>query len=195
MAAHKETKNYNKICKEFIANSQSLSVKLAETTDIEVLNGLRDITNKNATLVLFWIELYRRYWDKKQAQKELKYTYSLEHILPQKWEQYWQNTPVKDEQDQIIVDREIAKRERYNKCYWLGNMTLLKSNLNSALRNHEFEKKIKGEGKKKGMEYYNELSITKEITEPFNNGDKIWDETKILYRTDQLGKEFLKIWS
>lgn len=192
MIAKSETKSYNKVCKEFINDENSIDSKV---DDSEVLIGLQKIDNNNAALLLFWIELYRRNNDTKQAIKELKYNYSLEHILPQKWEEYWQAVPVKDSNGQVITNSDDAKKERNTKCYWIGNMTLLNSRLNTSLRNYAFEHKINGEGRKKGIRSYADLSITKDdIVMLFDNGDKIWDEEKIYNRTNNIGKEILSIW-
>ena len=70
--AKKETKSYNKICKEFINDEAAIDNKLLETSDKEVKDGLKLISNKAATLVLFWVELYRRAKDKKYGEKEIK---------------------------------------------------------------------------------------------------------------------------
>ena len=197
MIAQQTTKNYNKYCKEFIKNPPSIiTEKLRETTDDDILNGLKRISNKNASLLLFWVELYRRNKDNKYDTKELKFTYSLEHIMPQKWEEYWKNIPEKYKPDGSKMTDEETKKDRNEKIYWIGNMTLLRSNLNSALRNHTFEKKMEGEGGKKGIKAYADLSITKDdIVEPYDKGDKNWDEDKIEERTNKLGKEIKEIWN
>lgn len=196
MIAQETTKNYNKNCKEFIKNPSSITEKLKETTDDKILNGLKGISNKNASLLLFWVELYRRNKDKKHDTKELKFTYSLEHIMPQKWEEHWKNIPEKHKPDGSKMTEEESKKDRYEKVYWIGNMTLLSSSLNSALRNYTFEKKMEGEGRKKGIKKYAELSITKDdIVEPYDKGDKKWDENKIEERTKKLGKEIMEIWN
>lgn len=194
MIAQKETKNYNKDCKTFINNPDIIQDKI-ETTNEEISNGIRKISNKNAALLLFWIELYRRNRNDRYDIKELKYTYSLEHIMPQKWEEYWKNIPQKKNLDGSTMTEEEKKRDRANKIYWIGNMTLLTSSLNSALRNYDFEKKINGEGGKKGMRAYAELLITRDdIITPFDKGDKIWNETKIEERTKKLEGEIKQIW-
>ena len=192
-----ETKSYNKLCKEFLGNSASIDAKVSEISDSEVKGGLQSITNKNAALILFWVELYRRHLDSKQAIKELKYNYSLEHIMPQKWEQYWSiiTVPVKDDHGSIIVDPIKASEERYKKVYCIGNMTLLNSSLNTSLRNYEFKKKVEGDGKKKGIKSYADLSITKEdIIVPFDSGNNVWDESNINDRTSKIAKEVLSLW-
>jgi len=195
MIAQHETKNYNKYCKEFINNPNSIIEKLKETTDEDVLNGLKRISNKNAALLLFWVELWRRTKVNKYDTKELKYTYSLEHIMPQKWEEYWKEIPKKYNPDGTEMSKEDAKKDRNEKIYWIGNMTLLKTNLNSALRNYCFEKKMIGEGRKKGIKAYADLSITKDdIVELYDKGDKNWDEKKIAERTDKIAKEIKEIW-
>lgn len=195
MITKSETKSYNKICKEFIKDNSAIDTKLTEQTDDEVKNGLTSIVNKNATLLLFWVELYRRANDSKQSVKELKYNYSLEHLMPQKWEEYWSKVAIVDVDGNAIPDKEIAKRERYSKIYQIGNMTLLNSSLNTSLRNYEFDRKIKGEGRKKGIKDYADLGITRfDILTPYENGDKIWNERKIIDRTESLATDIIKIW-
>lgn len=195
MITKSETKSYNKICKEFIKDNSAIDTKLTEQTDDEVKNGLTSIVNKNATLLLFWVELYRRANDSKQSVKELKYNYSLEHLMPQKWEEYWSKVAIVDVDGNAIPDKEIAKRERYSKIYQIGNMTLLNSSLNTSLRNYEFDRKIKGEGRKKGIKDYADLGITKfDVLTPYENGDKIWNEKKIIDRTESLATDIIKIW-
>jgi len=192
-----EIKNYNKLCKEFIRDTSKLENKLRDLVNIKnaVSNGLRGISNKEASLILFWIELYRRNKDPKRSLKELKYVYSLEHIMPQKWEEYWRDIPKKYKADGSEMTDEEARMDRNDKINWIGNMTLLTSSLNAALRNYDFERKMKGHGRKKGIISYAELSITNDdIVIPFQNGDKVWDEFKIIARTKKLEEEVNQIW-
>jgi hypothetical protein len=195
MITKSETKSYNKMCKEFIKDNSTVAAKILEETDSDVLDGLSSISNKNATLLLFWVELYRRANDSKQSVKELKYNYSLEHVMPQKWEEYWSNVDVLDNSSNIITDRELAKRERYSKIYSIGNMTLLNSSLNTSLRNYEFSRKIEGEGKKRGIRHYADLGITRfDILDVYDSGNKVWNEKKISDRTTSLANDILTIW-
>lgn len=190
-----ETKNYNKFCKEFIKDPESILEKLKDTTEKHISDGLRKISNKTATLLLFWVELYRRNKDDKQEIKELKYTYSLEHIMPQQWEEHWSDIPKKYKPDGTEMTEEEKKKDRNEKVYWIGNMTLLKTALNSALKNYSFEKKMIGEGRKKGIKDYAELLITRDdIVLPFEKGNKVWDENSIIKRTENLEKEIKMIW-
>lgn len=191
-----ETKHYNKLCKDFISDPAKLDAVLAETSDEHFLNALLRINNKTATLLLFWVELYRRSKDSRYDRDELKYTYTLEHLMPQKWEEYWSNVPVIGDDGNQIIDIEVAKQYRSKMICSIGNMTLLKSSLNTALRNYEFKRKVEGEGRKRGIKHYAELGITKiDIIAPFDAGDQVWDEVKIRERTKQITEDVLKIWS
>ncbi|MDO9228121.1 MAG: DUF262 domain-containing protein [Syntrophales bacterium] len=195
MIARQETKSFNKLCKEFIKDPTTILNRINETTDDQFISGLKGITNKNAALLLFWTELQRRHKDHKFDTKELKYCYSLEHIMPQGWKEFWHAIPEKKKANGETMLLEEAKKDRQEKVYWIGNMTLLTSSLNSSLRNFVFEKKVNGEGKKKGMKAYAALSITKDdIVSKFDSGDVIWDENKIMDRTDAITREILQIW-
>jgi hypothetical protein len=195
MITKSETKSYNKMCKEFIKDNSIVDAKILDQTNNDVLNGLSSISNKNATLLLFWVELYRRANDSKQSVKELKYNYSLEHIIPQKWEEYWTKVDVLDNASNVITDIELAKRERNSKIYSIGNMTLLNSSLNTSIRNYEFSRKIEGEGKKRGIRHYADLGITRfDILDLYDSGDKVWNERKINERTTNLANDILAIW-
>lgn len=89
LAKVESIKNYNRLCKQFIENLDNLDNKLNEITLDKVVPGLQSISNRDAALILFWIELYRRHKDDKYDEKELKYDYTLEHIMPVKWEEHW----------------------------------------------------------------------------------------------------------
>jgi len=186
-------KNYNKLIKQFIKDPTNLKKEAKRITKEDVETGLRKVPNKLASLILFWIELHRRYEEGMSDILELKYAYSLEHIMPVKWREYWNFDRV-PHPDGNLSDMDKEK-DREEKVYWLGNMTLLKSRLNASLRNYDFERKINGEGRKRGIKHYADLLITKDIVEKFNNGDKTWNEENIKNRTKEFMDIFLKIWS
>ncbi|MEO0129760.1 MAG: DUF262 domain-containing HNH endonuclease family protein [candidate division WOR-3 bacterium] len=193
LAKIESVKNYNKLCKQFINEVSNLDEKLNEIPWDKVESGLHNISNDNALLLLFWIELYRLHKDNKYDKKELKYIYSLEHIMPQNWEEYWDFDKVPHPDSSLSPEKQ--KQDREEKIYWIGNMTLLTSSLNSALKNLSFEKKMNGEGQRKGIKAYAALSITKDdIVAPFENGDRVWDEKKIKTRTEKLMEEIREIW-
>lgn len=192
-----ETKSYNKLCKEFIYNPNLLDIKLSEIDNNKIFNGLLNIPNKEAALILFWVELKRRYDDTRESLKELKYSYSLEHIMPQKWEEYWnkEQVPYVNDQGKPTLNDEIGYTERKKAVYSIGNMTLLNSSLNTSLRNYELCRKIEGEGRKKGIRAYADLKITKEdLLIPYDSGYNIWNEQTIALRTQKLFNEIISLW-
>lgn len=194
-AAHSTTRQNNTFCVEFIEDEGAVRRCADDISQSEIDSHLCAIGNRQAKLILFWIELYRRYIDKYESEKKKKYGYHLEHILPQKWETHWTNVPIKDENGVEVCDSEMAKATRNKKCYEIGNMTLLNGSLNIMISNSTFSKKISGEGRKKGIKDYAELHITKDdILKPYELGDVVWDEEHITRRSKQLIKEFHALW-
>lgn len=193
-------KNFNKECVQLIRNEKSISElyleKENDISDSEVYKGIQSVSNKLGSLLLFWIELKKRKESNNKVDLELlKYTYSLEHLMPQKWQGYWSvsELPVYDEHNLLIADVSEAERERYSTIYQIGNMTLLTSSLNTSLRNYEFSRKIMGEAKRKGIREYADLLITKDILQSYE-ADPIWDERKIRERTNRLYNDIIDIW-
>lgn len=189
-----ETKDYNKFFSKIIRKIQKinfndiLSVIKFEIYDRygkyfnkdEVKNWLCCIGNKDATLILFWIELYRQYKNKdyKDTTLGLNYVYTLEHLLPQSWKEYWGD---------IIKDEEEAE----NFIYQIGNMTLLKGKLNSSLQNMNWQTKLNGDGKAKNYISKNaDLLINKELL-----NKKLWDKKEITDRTEKFINDFFEIWN
>jgi len=91
---------------------------------------------------------------------------TIEHILPQKMDQYWKNIFSKDEHSEFVNN--------------IGNIALLKSERNSSAKNLSFEIK-----KEKYKEYSKNKSIFA-LTESISLYEK-WDKNSIIKR----GKEIL----
>ena len=194
-------KNLGKVCSKLLSDrtiEEEISEKNGYINDsILETQLLTQTSNKSATLILFWIEMHNRYKDNRESIKELAYSYTLEHILPQKWEAHWQIplTPITEE-----CDAEEAKKRdeenvsaRQRAVFEIGNMTLLNGRLNSSISNYDINRKVEGEKGKKGIRYYNELSMTKRFLENYDK-EKKWDESTIRARSKVLIEEFKKIW-
>lgn len=194
MIAGESTKGYNKNCLEFI-DDETKPCQMAELiSNDEIFAGLAKMKNREATLVLFWIELKRRYDSKKYDLQELKYDYTLEHIMPQKWEENWGSLPYVNTKGEKI-DAAEGKVNRQKMVYSIGNMTLLTGKLNTAIQNKEFQKKMEGTKKRKGVKAYAELSITSvDIVENIYNAHKVWNEYQCFLRQIALTREVLSIW-
>lgn len=195
------TKSFNKICALLISGKTTiqdeLNTKSHELNDSAVFKALCSVpSNKIAALLLFWIELKRRNDDSKMDHHELKYSFSLEHIMPQSWSEYWglDATPAIDyDTGKIIADSDLAYEARQNAIYELGNMTLLNHRLNASLRNYGIKQKIEGLGKTKGMKTYSELLVAKEVISTCQAKNE-WNEQMIRRRTEALFSEFISIW-
>lgn len=171
----KVTNSINKVIGRNLKNingkdsMQKFIASFEVTGDEEIKEAMFNIDNKRASLVLFWIELYNCRSEKNDI-SELQYTYTLEHLMPQTWQENWSNVGKNDE---------IAK----GLIYQIGNMTLLKSKLNTAIQNNNWDKK-REEIQKHAM-----LKITQEVTK-----NRVWNKSKIEERSEKIFNDFLKIW-
>lgn len=192
---NKSTKNYNKFFPHIIKSLQKTTKnniihvlkKALQKEEIPTIKDIKDsltseeyyLSNKTAKLVLFWIELYRRHSNKnKQDIIELPYSYTLEHLMPQAWEEHWLDIGRNDENAESLI-------------YQIGNMTLLKGGLNSIMRNQAWKIKLNGDRSRKNhIKTCADLLITKELLEI-----KKWDKYAIQERTGRLIQEFFTIWN
>lgn len=167
-----------KFIKEFLSKADEKGQKyMSSKNDIELaLSSIKE--NKRARLILFWIELFRRYQNKGQDIVELSYSpYTLEHLMPQKWEQNW---------SEIGKDKENAEKL----IFQIGNMTLLTGSLNSTMKNETWQRKLGDKNEKMNcIRKCADLLITRDLLDK-----KEWNETTIAHRTEQLTKEFFEIW-
>lgn len=151
----------------------------SEISTKELEKWLNYIENKDAKFILFWIELFREYKNKDYKDKTgLQFVYTLEHLCPQKWEDFWSD----------IIKNEDEANEL---IYQIGNMTLLKGKLNTSIKNNSWQ--IKLNGNKKVKNYINknaDLLINKELITK-----KVWNKEEIKNRTQELIKDFFEIWN
>lgn len=195
--------DYSRKCNQILHESGSNGNPIVDVLVAELVNnqsGLADtdikdyLTKPNtetAKIILFCIELFMR--DNPAADvNSLTYTYTLEHILPQKWEAHWSDVPVVDENGQIFIGTEEERKNYRDKALRnLGNMLLLKRRLNTAIGNSSFENKNENNN---GYKKWSELKTTAEALVPYKNGDKVWDEKHIYDREKKLVEQILTIW-
>ena len=154
-------------------------------SDAEIKMALTNVNNETARMVLFWIELSRK--NKNSDIDGLTYTYTLEHIMPLKWQENWS-----------VSEDQIEKRKAH--IYDLGNMTLLRNSLNITVRNSDFKGKIEGvpaDGRRKAKEGYKgntSLDITAEIVKWYDEVSTIWDENAIDKRKNRFFNEIIELW-
>ena len=204
------TKNYNRLFMSFIKNNilteeelkaeiyseqKNSSENSKMPNDDEVENGINnyDHTNQIAKGILYLLETAKR--DNKDCTTTLCLSnYQLEHILPKKWEKYWQIIDATKEQEQ----------NRIKHIKLLGNKTLLSSPLNNSIKNASWDIKLNGDpnnnkigGYKdyaKGLktfnfdnyEYWNEDTIDQRSKELLNDINDVWNyDNQIISSTQE----------
>lgn len=172
---------------------REMADSLSEINNKSLANAIQKIkNNENAKIVLYNVELYRRN-DEKYDIKDFPYIFTLEHILPRKWEKNWQEVEIYN-RNKEFVEGEEAKEIRGQAVLSLGNMLLLTSKLNTSISNNTFKVKIEGNGRYQGYRKYTDLCLTKEIITEYDSGRTVWDERRIVQREQELLSDVLKIW-
>ena len=186
------TKHYNLECLQIVNGKKSpeeVMYSCADITEENFVNGFRYMAqNKLPTLLLFWIELFQRKRLNVDV-KQLKYEYTLEHIMPKKWKKNWSNVPVYDSSGNQIFDENEIQRIRDLAICEIGNMTLLNAKLNTAVSNGAFFDKIHGNAGKKGLKDLADLRLTKDVIAYGS-----WDERNIYNRSRELEQMVREIW-
>lgn len=100
-------------------------------------------------------------------------TLTIEHILPQKWEEHW---PLQ------AADPERAAARNHSK-HLLGNLTLVTQKLNPSLSNASWT------DKREALNKYSVLLISSDARVA-----PVWDEETIRDRTERLISDVLRIW-
>lgn len=194
MVTHANTKNYNQLFSErLIANqiltkedlknyidSQSDKVNYMPT-DEEVKDGFKNskLVNKQAAGILYLMESKIRNRNAHSTSLLGLNKYSLEHLMPKKWENHW---------DDSLGQEEKINRNRT--LLTLGNLAIITSSLNSSIRDSDWETKKNGRADKKGLKHY---SAGLETLGAFLD-ENDWNETTIQNRADFLADKAVSIW-
>lgn len=114
---------------------------------------------------------------------EIKSQLSVEHIMPQKWQEHW-SVPgfdhVEDRTDPELVARQMKRQGAVNK---LGNLTLLTHSLNTSVSNGPFSVKMPA------VRSHSSLALNRELV----NYDH-WDEEMIAARGMALFNLARQVW-
>jgi len=144
-------------------------------TDEEFARAFKQeaLSNQNAREVLFVLALYDVSNGKADVPRLCLRNYSVEHMMPVKWEANWLEQGMTKEQ----------QSDRDSKLRTLGNLTLVTKRLNSAMQNAAWAVK------KSHLKLNSSLRMTTKYLE-----NEKWDEAGIEARAGQLATEALAIW-
>ena len=196
----KKSTDYQKKCRQILKEGAAALVKeelngpKSKMGDKDLLPYLSTVPDDTARVILFCIELYRCRDESKDV-NSLEYRYTVEHIMPQKWETHWKGVPILRDGKVLKPESKVGISFRNQWIQALGNKTLLTHRLNASLQNVNFPEKIGEPGEDKpGYRTHTSLSITRELVEQFDRGDKVWDEPHIMERTRKMYEDILEIW-
>ena len=105
-------------------------------------------------------------------------TLTIEHVMPQSWEEHWPLGPVSD--------RFRAELERERLLHSLGNLTLVNSKLNPKLSNAHWA------SKSETLADHTVLHLNKHLVNTYK--DREWDEAAIRERGSALATVVLRTW-
>lgn len=194
MVVHATTKNYNQLFNERLISNAILSRedfvnyinKSADNVNYfpnnqELKHGFDNayLVNKQSAGILYFIESKIRN-RRHHSTKLLGISkYSLEHLMPKKWENNWGRLADKDERDY-----------RNRKLLTLGNLAIITQSLNASIRDANWKIKTEGKDKKPGLIHY---SGGIETLSPYLELD-VWNENEIQKRANWLYSEAVRIW-
>ncbi|MCD4671796.1 MAG: DUF262 domain-containing HNH endonuclease family protein [Anaerolineaceae bacterium] len=106
---------------------------------------------------------------------------TIEHILPQSWQDNW---PITDEDNPQEYLKRVSERDRIK--HTIGNLTLITNKLNPSLSNGPWAKK------KQGLQDHSTLFLNKILLSKF--GDSSFSEKEIKERSQELAQQVCSIW-
>ncbi len=194
MVCHESTKNYNQLFSERLilndittesalkdhieSQSDKVNFMPADETLKEGFYNSR-LVNKQSAGILYLIESKIRNRAKHSTSLLGMNRYSLEHVMPKKWENNW--APVATPADKI---------NRNIKLLTLGNLTIITSSLNASIRDAEWSVKKEGKGDKHGLKHFAASIDT--FSEYLNEPE--WNEDVIDQRAEFLFNKAKEIW-
>jgi hypothetical protein len=132
-----------------------------------------DIRGTGIAYVLSRVEASLR-TGKSEAGWNTRSPLTLEHLMPQKWDEHWPLPEGSDETDRMARNALINR---------IGNLTILTKRLNSSISNGSWA------SKRRHLNEHTVLLMNSALA-----GLEVWDETAILARCEDLGNRFCKLW-
>jgi uncharacterized protein with ParB-like and HNH nuclease domain len=194
MVVKATTKNYNQLftdrlisnkilfkdqLKKYLSNRSDKVNYLPN--DIELQTGFDNsiLINKQSAGIIYLLESKIRNRNRQATQLLGISKYSLEHLMPKKWENKWNSVPTIE-----------AKDLRNFKLKTLGNLAIITQSLNASIRDSNWPTKKSGRTNKEGLRHYSggieTLAPYLELSE--------WNEDEMQKRADFLYEKAKGIW-
>ncbi|MGF1452291.1 MAG: HNH endonuclease family protein, partial [Opitutales bacterium] len=134
-----------------------------------------ELTQPRVRLVLARLELAARaHSDGKSEAFDIHQHFTIEHLMPRKWEQHW---PLPDGD----LDRMTLARNR--KIHTIGNLTLLTAKLNSSVSNSPWG------SRRQEIQRHSTLRLNQDVV-----SQSVWSEDKIDERAERLFELASLVW-
>ncbi len=194
MVCHTTNKNYNQLFSDRLISNNILSKNAFQNyissksdkvnfmpSDDELKEGFRTskLVNKQSAGILYFIESRIRNRAAHSTALLGLDRYSLEHVMPKKWENHWGK-----------VANQEAKINRDRKLLTLGNLTIITASLNSSIRDANWKTKKSGKGDKLGLKEY---AAGLETFSRYLDEEE-WNEELIEKRATDLYKKAVVVW-
>lgn len=168
-------KKFNDAVKEFLLSKTDDTTRWPDDEEFYHAWLNRPLYNaiRRNRLRLLLKDLDRGMQTKKTEQYTLRDDLTVEHIMPQQWEEHWS---VVNEGEQPSPEEVVKRREDRNRLvHTIGNLTFLTESLNPAISNGPFQRKRE--------EILNHSAIN---LNRYLRHVNSWDETKIKERGKHL---------
>jgi len=195
MVCHANTKNYNSLFSENLILNRILSRDSLKQylenratdnnylpSDQELKDGFLNsrLVNKQSTGILYFLESKARNRNLHSTGLLGLKSYTLEHVMPKKWENHWPAVSTPEE-----------KNRRYRALMTIGNLTILPSSLNSSIRDGAWDVKKNGTPTQPGLIQY---AAGLETFSQYLQNDE-WNESTIVERSVFLADLAIDFWS
>lgn len=185
-ALKEELKRPDEAARQFLAGQEAPANRWPGDVDLReavVEKNFYGQRRQDRIVAILW-EIEKR-WREQDSKTEQGLTkppnLTIEHILPQAWEERWPLTS--------DVDDPQAWRESH--LHRLGNLTLTTGELNSSLRNGPWHAPDSPTDKRRALVKHSLLRLNSRLVE---NHPTTFDETTITARGEKLADEIIAIW-
>jgi hypothetical protein len=148
------------------------------TTALETRDMYYSVAQARLAMVLRAVEL--SLYDARVDIPTVPTSLSIEHVMPQAWEEHWPLPPIADPEE-----RGLRASERNARLHRIGNLTLTTLPMNAHLSNSDWRVK------QKAILLHSKLLLNAELIERYPD---LFDEAAIDERTAVLARRICEIW-